>query len=166
MKEDRLISVHQAALPPTLTHAHTHTHTRTHARTHSLTHTLTRTHARTHARTHTHTHTHTWRCGKIYNVFISNIYFKLYLLYRTAYYSEYHYMCSREHTNKGQYCTDTTAKTKGEPNIYCLLLSTCIFGIKQAVKCILTPYWFKITWDDTASKMHLTQARYVTCTSD
>ena len=31
---------------------------------------------------------------------------------------------------------------------------------------ILTPYWFKIIWDDTASKMHLTQVTYVTCTSD
>ena len=31
---------------------------------------------------------------------------------------------------------------------------------------ILTPYWFKIIWDDTASKMHLTQVTSVTCTSD
>ena len=31
---------------------------------------------------------------------------------------------------------------------------------------ILTPYWFKIIWDDTASKIHLTRVTYVTCTSD
>ena len=31
---------------------------------------------------------------------------------------------------------------------------------------ILTPCRFKIIWDDTASKMHLTQVTSVTCTSD
>ena len=30
----------------------------------------------------------------------------------------------------------------------------------------LTPYWFKIIWDDTAFKLHFTQVTYVTRTSD
>ena len=39
-------------------------------------------------------------------------------------------------------------------------------SLYNEVTQILTPHWFKIIWDDTASKMRLAQVMNVTCTSD